>query len=393
MRKWLAAAVLPVALVGFAVPASASGTLTLSIPVGSYDQESSNVTVTSGTLTLGQSAARTLTPVRTGIASYAPFTLKEPVNTVSAKVSASVPRNSELAVDVRGAQPDGTWTEWTEVTPSSPAVLPVSTSVVQARLVLTTPDGSDSPAVRGVDLTLSQTNARPTAEIQAAGVAYRVYATREGLVGGTTANGHVITSRDHFVALPSRRGLSSKGTGTYTVQVCSSAGRCEWAPVWDVGPWNTTDDYWNATRQRWTDLPRGKPEAQAAYQDGYNGGKDEFGRTVGNPAGIDLADGTFWDGVDLSDNSWVTVTYLWTGSGPNGFVRTAGDPLNVRSGTNTGSSIVGLAANYAQVRVVCQQTGESVSGSQGTSNVWYRVATGKYVAKAYVTGVTGATAC
>jgi uncharacterized protein YraI len=89
----------------------------------------------------------------------------------------------------------------------------------------------------------------------------------------------------------------------------------------------------------------------------------------------------------------VTVTYLWTGSGPNGFVKTAGDPLNVRGGTNTSAGIVGLAANYAQVRVVCQATGESVSGSQGTSNIWSRIATGKYVAKAYVSGVTGATTC
>ena len=57
--------------------------------------------------------------------------------------------------------------------------------------------------------------------------------------------------------------------------------------------WSTTDDYWNpaATRQSWKDLPQGRPEAQAAYQSGYNGGKDQFGRTVANPAGIDLGDG------------------------------------------------------------------------------------------------------
>jgi len=98
------------------------------------------------------------------------------------------------------------------------------------------------------------------------------------------------------------------------VKVCAANGRCETAPVWDVGPWNTKDDYWNASsvRQSWKNLAQGKPEAQAAYQNGYNGGKDQFGRKVGNPAGIDLADGTFWDGLKLTDNSWVTVTYLWT---------------------------------------------------------------------------------
>jgi murein L,D-transpeptidase YcbB/YkuD len=50
-------------------------------------------------------------------------------------------------------------------------------------------------------------------------VTARVYATREGLVGRTTANGHVIASRDHFVALPSRRALSPKGSGDYSVKV------------------------------------------------------------------------------------------------------------------------------------------------------------------------------
>ena len=143
---------------------------------------------------------------------------------------------------------------------------------------------------------------------------YRVFATREGLVGGTTANGHVIAPRDHFVALPSGRALSPRNTGTYSVTVCADNGRCETAPVWDVGPWNTRDDYWNpsAIRQNWSSLPQGTPEAQAAYQNGYNGGKDQFGRTVTNPAGIDLADGTFWDGLGLTNNSWVNVTYLWT---------------------------------------------------------------------------------
>jgi hypothetical protein len=116
------------------------------------------------------------------------------------------------------------------------------------------------------------------------------------------------------VALPSRRALSPKGTTTYSVKVCADNGKCETAPVWEVGPWNTTDDYWNppAVRQSWKDLPQGKPQAQAAYQDGYHGGNNGKGDKVKNPAGIDLADGTFWDGLGLTDNAWVTATYLWT---------------------------------------------------------------------------------
>ena len=142
----------------------------------------------------------------------------------------------------------------------------------------------------------------------------------------------MIRARDHFVALPSRRGLSPRNSNEYSVKVCNPANnRCETAPVWDVGPWNTKDDYWNpaSERQMWRDLPQGKPQAQAAYQDNYNGGRDEFGRDVPNPAGIDLADGTFWDGLRMTDNGWVNVTYLWTGGETPG-----GNWPTVRQGAN-----------------------------------------------------------
>ena len=38
---------------------------------------------------------------------------------------------------------------------------------------------------------------------------------------------------------------------------------------------------------------------------------------MANPAGIDLADGTFRDGLEMTDNGYVNVTYLWTGGGGN----------------------------------------------------------------------------
>ena len=124
----------------------------------------------------------------------------------------------------------------------------------------------------------------------------------------------MITPHDHFVALPSRRALSPNGSSDYSVRICAPNGRCAFAPVWDVGPWNTKDDYWNASREQWRDLPQGTPQAQAAFRNGYNGGKDGFGRKVANPAGIDLADGTFWDDLGLINNTTVTVDYLWTGN-------------------------------------------------------------------------------
>ena len=143
---------------------------------------------------------------------------------------------------------------------------------------------------------------------------YTVFATREGLVGHRTANGHRIRPRDRFVALPSFSVLSSRGGNEFQVRV-TYRDRSVVLPVWDVGPWNTKDDYWSPQR-RYGDLPVGKPMAQAAYQDGYNGGRDEFGRRVGLPNGIDIADGAFWDDLGMTQSDWVEVTFLWLGADP-----------------------------------------------------------------------------
>jgi hypothetical protein len=155
--------------------------------------------------------------------------------------------------------------------------------------------------------------ATPTAAAPAP--TYRIFATREGLVGHTTANGHVIRPRDRFVALPSWSVLSSRGGREFQVRI-TYKGRSAVAPVWDVGPWNTRDDYWNPHGRRYSDLPVGLPMAQAAYQHGYNGGRDEYGRRIAHPNGIDIADGTFWDDLGMVDNDWVEVTFLWLGTDP-----------------------------------------------------------------------------
>jgi hypothetical protein len=298
-----------------AAPATAASSTTWTADLASHNEDNSNVSNADGTVRLagGEAHAATDRPdVRTGIIMFDPRQLPAKSNTVSATVDASVPGDSELAVDVRGLRGDGQWTEWTEATPDAPAVLPEASATVQVRMMLTAPADSAGPTARKLTLTAGAAMTAQAAPL--ASRSYKVFATREGLVGGTTANGHKIASRDHFVALPSGKSLSPNGKKTYQVKVCAANGRCETAPVWDVGPWNTKDDYWNpkASRQSWKDLPQGKPEAQAAYQSGYNGGKDQFGRKVANPAGIDLADGTFLDGLKLTDNAWVTVTYLWT---------------------------------------------------------------------------------
>ncbi|GEM_PF-5014185 len=88
--------------------------------------------------------------------------------------------------------------------------------------------------------------------------------------------------------------------------------------VGDAGPWNIDDNYWNGAdhperpRRDWSDLPTGTPEAEAAYYDGYNGGLDQYGRTVTNPSAVDLAlDTASALGLAYLENAWITVTYLW----------------------------------------------------------------------------------
>lgn len=169
----------------------------------------------------------------------------------------------------------------------------------------------------------TQPSSPPNTPVAASPVAptYRIFATRQGRVGRRTANGHIIQPRDRFVALPSWSVLSSRGGSEYQVRV-TYRNRSVVLPVWDVGPWNTRDDYWSPNR-RYGDLPVGMPMAQAARQQGYNNGRDEFGRRIRQPNGIDIADGAFWDDLGMTDSDWVEVTFLWLGADP--FVATGSD--------------------------------------------------------------------
>ncbi|MEV5689819.1 hypothetical protein [Micromonospora globbae] len=403
----LAAALLPTASV--APAATASGALTLTaagsaaatdrwtLDLSVVDGDDVNVRSTPAGLRLRDATAGTaraaLGPLGTpaeGMLVGTPRTLPRPATRVHADVTARVPAGGAVEVEVRGWRTSGGWTEWRTGT----AVFDRPVTRVQARVVLTARDPRAVATVRAVRLTADSAATGPRAAAAAAtpGITYRVFATRIGLVGEVTANGRTIQPRDHFVALPSRRALAPDDTGDYTVRVCTTNGsRCTYAPVWDVGPWNTRDDYWNpsAVRENWKDLPRGRPEAQAAYQNGYHGGRDQFGRVVRNPAGIDLADGTFWDGLRLTTNAWVDVAYLWTGSGPHGVV---GDgPLNIRAGASTAYASVGLAAQYAIVPIQCYATGQTVAGPYRTTNRWNRLATGQFVSHAYISAVYGGT--
>jgi hypothetical protein len=261
----------------------------------------------------------------TGLYTFPARGLEQPVDTVRPILRAETALGMDVEVDVRVRTASGAWTEWRTSTAGEAVRLPQAGTEVQVRLALLADEHGRGPLVRQVELEATLDGSSALAEPQPlAALTYRVYATREGLVGGTTANGHVIKSSDRFVALPSRRALASNGGSEYQVRVCYPVtGKCTTTSVWDIGPWNTKDDYWNpsSVREMWKDLPQGKPEAQAAYQSNYNGGLDQFGRRPANPAGIDLADGTFWTDLGMSNNDWVNVTYLWTTGGtPAGLV-------------------------------------------------------------------------
>lgn len=391
-----------------ALPAGETWAGELSIRGG----DDTNVVAAGGGIRLGAGGDRSLSArstVTEGELLLPPRRPAAAADRVAADVTADVPAGAELEVSVRGTQSDGSWGEWTPATAAAPATLADPAGELQAKVTFVANPQGASPTLTRLRLTADRRSGAtapgttprttppttpgtgravdPAQPLAVQPFSTRVFATREGLVGGTTANGRRIVPRDHFAALPSRRGLSPNNTGDYTLVVCARNLRCAWAPVWDVGPWNTKDDYWNPSiaRQSFQQLPQGLPEAQAAYQGRFNNGLDARGRRVANPAGLDLGDGTFWDDLQLRDNSWVTVSYLWTGRGVYGVARSGSAPtLVVRNApTNTAAS-VGAVGNTARVAITCSATGQVVTGTRGTSNQWLRIGPNQYVAAAGV---------
>jgi hypothetical protein len=139
-----------------------------------------------------------------------------------------------------------------------------------------------------------------TSSVDNTGMTFRVFATQ--YIGNTRRE----------VAMPHRK---LKFDGGYSVRIRRSGSSTKvWARVKEVGPWNTYDNWYALRKYRtmWEDLPRGLPEAQAAFQDNYNRGKDEFGREVLNPAGIDITPLVAREaGLDRYENAWVYVYVPW----------------------------------------------------------------------------------
>ena len=138
-------------------------------------------------------------------------------------------------------------------------------------------------------------NAEPADTLQAAsgGKGFRVFATQ---YRGYTR---------YEAALPHRK---LKFRGGYRVRIRNGGHRIR-VPIREVGPWNIHDNYWDRRRDMWKNLPRGLPEAQAAYYNNYNRGRDEFGRKVLNPAGVDLTPRAARKlGLRKYQNAWVSLS-------------------------------------------------------------------------------------
>lgn len=252
---------------------------------------------------------------RFGIYDAPPVTFATPFNQVHIQYQRTIPTGSVARVDVRALNTDNRWSEWqTDVAHSGMAQFNDAMQAVQYRVVLLG-NTAESPIVRGVALTPQRGGVTTkAATANAVAPTYRLRVTRQGMVGGRTANGHTIRPNDFFVSLPSDRALSSRGGDEYMVRL-SANGRSVVVPVWDRGPWNHNDNFWNKDRERYRDLPVGWPQDHAAFFENYNKGVAERGK-VRFPSAVDIADGAYWAlGLDGAQAT-VNVTFLWQGADP-----------------------------------------------------------------------------
>ncbi|HEX6497672.1 MAG TPA: N-acetylmuramoyl-L-alanine amidase [Micromonosporaceae bacterium] len=64
--------------------------------------------------------------------------------------------------------------------------------------------------------------------------------------------------------------------------------------------------------------------------------------------------------------------------------------LNVRSGPGTSYAVVGSVSDGTSVSIYCQASGTTVTGTYGTTSVWDKIGTDRWVSDAYVlTGYSG----
>ncbi|MET7750462.1 N-acetylmuramoyl-L-alanine amidase [Micromonospora sp. NPDC005367] len=99
---------------------------------------------------------------------------------------------------------------------------------------------------------------------------------------------------------------------------------------------------------------------------------------------VEVPDATHTDpGPNWNWTYYMQLVNGITGIG-SGTVTTGSGNLNVRSGPGTGYPVVGSVAPGATVSVYCQTAGTTVTGPYGTTDVWNRIGTNRWVSDAYV---------
>lgn len=253
---------------------------------------------------------------RFGLWDSVPEHIAQPFGSVQVAYTAEAPAGTEYAVGVR-ASIDGTrWSEWSwDIANNSVVSFDGAQRWLQHRVALMSDTGS-TPTVSALSITPTDapiTSQNVTAA-QGDAPTYRLRVTRQGMVGGRTANGHIITKNDMFVSLPSWTALSSRNGNEYMVRL-SANGKSVVVPVMDVGPWNHDDNYWDANREIYKDLPVGWPQDHAAYYEKYNKGRAQKGY-VRFPSAVDIGDGAYWALGLGGAQATVNVTFLWLGNDP-----------------------------------------------------------------------------
>ena len=324
-----------------------------------------------------------------------------------------------VTVSIGGFRPNekvnvvwGSGSTWKTVTADANGVATVKATVPQ----VTT--GKQTVKATGVTSNSTATTTFSVAATATAGSTsmtgkgtYVVTATREGLVGGTTASGHVILENDYFVSLPNCTTTSCPwgqfdegqktncGTNCYVMVTNPATGQCRVEPIYDVGPWFTVDDWWNTTSGRYLNsldnnsniLAQGYTGADAARDGldvGYGTGTGGIGSSnkysvVGNRSAIDLADGT-WTSIGLpfaqglANN--IEVQLLWqTGANASTAAQSCGHALNQAGGADLSLPTATSNPSFSGAKLTAisstssgASTVESARARDGsTSTSWY----------------------
>ncbi|HMO59662.1 MAG TPA: hypothetical protein PKC19_20095, partial [Roseiflexaceae bacterium] len=222
-----------------------------------------------------------------------------PFRALSIGYEATTPPGAALLVDLRTSLDGQRWSAWElDIDAGSVVTFAHPARYAQYRVTLLAHDAT--PTISRVVLAPARAAGLFRAMSDGVPIAptFTIRGTRQGMVGGRTANGHRIIKRDHFVSLPCRCALSSKGGNEYQVRI-TYRGKTSVAPVYDVGPWNVRDNYWAPQEERYfSDLRQGWPQDHAAYYDGHNNGRAAKGR-VRFPTAIDVGDGAWWDDLGI----------------------------------------------------------------------------------------------